>query len=158
MSHRCLRACGCYARSVIGILIRPGQRWNLYRQATNGGGEIIPLKTIVSLGAASPRRGDKLRQVAVGIAVGGEQHNLRPALQPEPGANQQLEFVFLGRDMRTHHAGERTFIGNRQRRVTKCGGPRDQLLRMRCAAQKAEIAHAMQLGIIGKNGGHQVNL
>ena len=90
--------------------------------------------------------------------MGRQQHDLRPALKTKLGADQQFQLVFSGGDMRTYYTGEGALIGDRQRRVTKRCRARDQLLRMRSAAQKAEIADAMQLGIVGKNSGHHESL
>ena len=54
--------------------------------------------------------------------------------------------------MRTHHAGQRSFIGERQRRVAQRMCARYQFFRVRGTAEEAEVAAAMQLGIGGEHG------
>ncbi len=61
--------------------------------------------------------------------------------------------MVTGSDVGTDDAGDRTFIGQRQRPVTELASAFDQLLRMRRPAQEAEVGDAMQLGVSGQ-GGH----
>jgi len=49
--------------------------------------------------------------------------------------------------MRTHHAGHRTFIGKRQGLIAQLRSTSEQLLRVRSAREKAEIAAAVKFGI-----------
>ena len=61
-----------------------------------------------------------------------------------------MQAVLLGFHMRTHDAGERAFVGNRQCRVAERCGTLDQFFAVRSAAQKTEVRYAVQLGIAGK--------
>ena len=51
------------------------------------------------------------------------------------------------RDVRAHDAGDRAFVGDRERRVAERARALDEFLRVRGAAQEAEIAEAVQLGV-----------
>ena len=51
------------------------------------------------------------------------------------------------REIRAHRAGERAFVGQRERRVTLASRTLDQLLRMRRAPQERKIRQAVKLGI-----------
>ena len=55
--------------------------------------------------------------------------------------------IFFDRRVRAHHAGERTFVGDGERRVAERLGLRDQFLGVRGAAQEAEVAEAVQLRV-----------
>ncbi len=68
------------------LLVRSEQ----HEAAGDAGVEIVPPDAIASLWAPAPRRGDELRQVAVRLAVGCEQHQLRPVREPELGADDEL--------------------------------------------------------------------
>ena len=59
----------------------------------------------------------------------------------------QLQTAFLRREMRAHAAGERTLVGQRERSIAERVGALDELLRMRGAAQEAEVGNAMQFGV-----------
>ncbi len=56
----------------------------------------------------------------------------------------------LGLDVRPHHPGKRTFVGNRQAGIAKLVRPLDQLLGVRSTAQKAEVGNAMQFSVVGQ--------
>ena len=53
------------------------------------------------------------------------------------------------RRVRAHHARERALVGDRERGVAQLPRLHDQLLRMRGAAQEAEVAQAVELGVRG---------
>ncbi len=55
--------------------------------------------------------------------------------------------MLLGGDVRAHHARERAFIGECERPVAQALGLGDELLGLRSAAQKREIAQGMQFGV-----------
>jgi hypothetical protein len=50
--------------------------------------------------------------------------------------------------MRAHHTGQRTLVGQGQRRIALRRRLPDQFVRMRGAAQEAEVGQAVQLGVI----------
>jgi len=54
-----------------------------------------------------------------------------------------------------HDAGQRAFVGDRQRTVALALGTCEQFLGDRRAALEAEGRQAMQLGVIGQGGAHE---
>ena len=104
--------------------------------------------------AAAPTAGDEFGQIAVALALGGEQHQLRAVGKADFAAEDQRQAAFLGCGMRAHHARERAFVGEGERTVAELMRPGDEFLRVRSAAQKAEIRQAMQLRVGGQNGIH----
>ena len=56
--------------------------------------------------------------------------------------------------MRAHHAGERVAVGDADPGKPERGGARDQLLRMRRAAQEREIRRRRQLGVAAREADH----
>ena len=66
-------------------------------------------------------------------------------------ADDKVDLLRLRLDVRSHHAGERALVGNRQGAVAQRSGPLDQLLGMRGAGQEAEVAAAVKLGV-GREG------
>ena len=108
----------------------------------------IPAKS--SCLAPAPRCGDELRQVAVRLAVGCEQHQLRPLRDPELGADDELDAVLLRGDVGAHHARKRAFIGDGERSVAQLRRARGKLLRVRGAAQEGEVGQAMEFCVGGK--------
>ena len=57
--------------------------------------------------------------------------------------------MLLGGHVSAHDAGERALIGERERAVAEALGLFDQLLGLRSAAQKGEIAQGVQFGVHG---------
>ena len=101
----------------------------------------------MALGRAAPRASDQPGERAVARAVGGERHELERIDAAELRADDERQLALLGRDVRAHHARERALIGERQRSIVEVLGLRDELLGVRGAAQKREIAQCMQLGV-----------
>ena len=121
------------------------------------------VRQVSPLGRAAPRHRDPLRQVAVAAACLRQQHQPRarrrvgPALDGRVGelhlgADDQVQPQALGLGVRAHHAGQRTLVGERQRTVTQRLRARDQFLGVRGAAEEAEVAAAVQLGVGGEHG------
>jgi hypothetical protein len=102
-----------------------------------------------------PRRGDELAQVAPAVGV-VRQRDEPETVEAEFAAQDQFERVargqiqFLESPIRTHHAGHRAFIGDRERAVAELMSPSDQLARMRGPALEAEIREAVQFGVLGQ--------
>jgi hypothetical protein len=104
-----------------------------------------PVAAFFSLPA--PAR-DEPRQASVTGAMARDDHQAQPALEREFRTDEQLDAVnFLRGRVCAHHAGQRALIGYGQRGVSQLPGLRDQFLCMRSAAQKREIADAMELGV-----------
>ena len=112
-------------------------------------------EVVVAFAGAAAAKRDQGGEIAVAVAVLRKHDELRAIGEPEFAADQQLEADLLGCDVGTHDAGERALIGDRQRGVAEFGGAHDQFLRVRGAAQEAEVGNAMQFGVAGQFGGHE---
>ena len=74
--------------------------------------------------------------------------------RPRDDAKRAERLAVLARvDMGAHHAGERIAVGDADPGKPERGGARDQLLRMRRAAQEREIRRRRQLGVAAARGG-----
>ena len=132
------------------------ERWNPKRETRiDGTLQIIHPQRISTLRAAPPAEGDELAELAVGMAVGRQQHHMDALGKVELGADDELDaglatpFAFrvagFGGDMRPHHAGHGTFIGDGDGGVTELPSPFHQFLRVRGATQEREVRHGVQL-------------
>ena len=111
--------------------------------------EIRALERIAAFGAGAARSADQTAQCAIARPVGGQRHEFELIDTVELRADDQRQFVLLGSDMGAHHARERAFIGECERPIAQALGLGDQLLGLRSAAQKREIAQGMQFGVHG---------
>ena len=109
--------------------------------------EVAQPQRVLALGAAPARQRDQTRELGVGAPVGRQQHQQQFALEAELGADDQLQAVLARRHVGLDHAGQRAFVGDRERAVALPCGLGDQLLGVRGAAQEAEIADAVQFGV-----------
>ena len=103
--------------------------------------------TVFTFGAAPARHADKAGELAVGRAVGHQRQQAYAFFQPQLAADNEFKAGFLRRHVGLHHARQRAFIGNSQRRVAEPGGARHQLVRVGRAAQEAVTAQAMEFGV-----------
>ncbi len=151
-----LQRAGQQQRDVVG---QPGQGGRMRHAAFDVG----RVRQVSALSRAAPRHRDPLRQVAVAAAGLRQQHQPRArrgiglaldgrVRELHLGADDQVQPHALGLGMRAHHAGQRTFVGERQRAVAQRMGALHQLFGMRGAAQEAEVAAAVQLGVGGEHG------
>src|SRR5437667_191424 len=76
-------------------------------------------QTIAALRGTAAAGGDQRREPAVALAIGGEQQETRAVLETELAADNQRQLAFLRLHMCTHDAGERTLVGDRERRVAQ---------------------------------------
>ena len=89
-------------------------------------------------------------ETAIGGAVGRQAEQARRVGEIETGTDDEFEIDLLRRHVRSHDTGERVAIGDRERRQTERLGLRDQLMRMRAAAQEGEIGRHLQLRVGGR--------
>ena len=111
-----------------------------------------PVSTFFAAGTGD---GDQFGQVAVAFAVLGQQHQRQRRFairvrQVEMGADNQRQRRFFRFRVGTHHAGQRTLIGQRQRRIAEPDGALHQLFGVRGTLQESKIRQAKQLGVIGQ--------
>jgi hypothetical protein len=99
----------------------------------------MPMQGITALLRSSPGQRDQRREVAVALAIFGQENQFQTIEGRHFAANDQLQSGLFCCLMRPHNAGQRALVGQRQRRVTLGHGLLDQLVRMRGAAQEAEI-------------------
>ena len=105
------------------------------------------------LGRPPLAQGEKAREPAVGGPVGGEAQQPGAVREVEPGADEQADAGRLGRLVRPDHAGQAVAVGDRGRAVAERSSGGNQLLRMRGAAEEAEVAGDLKLDVAG--GGHR---
>jgi hypothetical protein len=125
------------------LLVRQQHRQHARAQALN----ILPGQPITTLVSRPPAAADQLAQIAVAVAVGGQQHQPRAVVQAQLGADDERQAVLPGRPVRAHHAAQAAFVGDGERRVAERGGARHQLLGMGGAAH---------VGMIGNTGQFRV--
>ena len=116
--------------------------------------QIIAREVVVALAGTPAAERDQRGEVAVAVAVLRKDDEFGAISEPEFAADKQFESNLLGGYVGAHDAGERAFVGDCQRAVAEFGGAHDQFLRVRGAAQEAEVAYAVKFGVIGEGGGH----
>ena len=102
--------------------------------------EVGGLQRVTALGCGAPRLADQAAQGAVAGARGRERDELQAVGEAQLAADQQCEAVFFRGDMGADDAGERAFVSQRERLVAEPRGLRNELLRLRGAAQERETA------------------
>jgi hypothetical protein len=93
-------------------------------------------------------KGKERRQPAIGGAILGIGEEAGAVAQIEAHADDEADANVLGRLMRADKAGDAVAVGNGDRLETKQSRLPDQLVGMRPAVQKREIAGRLQLGVI----------
>ena len=104
---------------------------------------------VAALGRCAPTPGDEAAELPVAAPVGGQQHQRQAACESELRTDDQARASPLERSMGAHHARHRTLVGDGKRVITERIGTLGELLRLRGAAQEAETAEAVQLGVSG---------
>ena len=166
--HACLQrlrlGLGLCLRRGLGLYQLRGGRLGAEQGQATGQAiiQVGPVQRIAALAAASPTGGDQPGKAGIAGAVGGQQHQFgwchgairHAVLQQHFAANEQWQPGRLGCDMRSHHTGERTLIGDGQCGIAQFERPLHQFFRMRSATQKTEIRQTVQLGIGRQSGIH----
>ena len=99
-------------------------------------------------------QGEQAGEAGIGRLVLRETQQADSVLQIQPGADQQLDPGPFGRAVGPDDPGQRVAVGHADRAVTQFRRPHDQFLRVRAAAQEAEIRRRLQFGISeGRDGG-----
>jgi hypothetical protein len=106
-------------------------------------GKIGARQAIAALHCAAPAARDQRRQITVAFPIGRQQDQSQAVVEAKLAADDELQCAFFRFDVRPNDAGERAFVGDRQRRVAFLPGARNQLFRMRGAAQEAEVGNAV---------------
>src|SRR5581483_10256169 len=90
---------------------------------------------------------DEAAQVSITAPVDGQRDETQSTLQAELRADDELQRLAFGGHVSSHHTGDGTFVGDRERCITKHVSLLDQLLWMRSAAKKSKVRNAVQLRI-----------
>ena len=140
---------------VRGVGPRPGsERGNRRKDDGNqaGGkfGNVLQVDLAFALGCTQAAAGDQARETAVRRAVGSEQHERRSVDGRDLGADQQVEVVPFGGEVRADDAGERVAVGDRQGGVAELCGVFDEFFGMRGAAEEREVGEAVEFGVAGR--------
>ena len=109
--------------------------------------EISARQSICALVCRETRASDQRADFCIGGLRRREQHDVQIVERAELRADDQFQTPLLGGVVRSHDAGHRAFVRQRERRIAESRGLRDQLARMRRSAQEREVAEAMQLRI-----------
>lgn len=128
--------------------------------------KIVHRQAVTAFLAAAAAQGDEPAELGIAFAVHGQQYQAAAGrvaicMERELGSDEQLQgralltlqLVLL---VRPHHAGDRTFVGDRDGRIAELRGPRHQFAGVRGAGQEAEVGAAMQFGIGRQPGLRQV--
>ena len=81
--------------------------------------ELGTCERVLPLAGRAPAAGDEAAQPSVAAPVDGERDQLEPADQAKLRADDELQAPVLGRHVRTHHAGDRALVGDRERRIAE---------------------------------------
>ena len=117
-------------------------------------GDIGERKVALAFLRAATASGQQPRELAIGVAVGSQQHHASRIARGNLRTNQQLQPALLGRRVGPHHAGQAVAIGNGERLVAKLGRAGDQFVGMRRPFEKRKIREAVQFGVT-KPGMHR---
>ncbi len=104
------------------------------------GDDVRVIEVAFALWGTTLAEGQQRCQPAIGGAVLGKREEAHAVAQIEPHADDQANTGLFRRLVRTDDAGDAVAVGDGDRRETERGGLFDQLVRMRAAAQKREIA------------------
>ncbi len=103
----------------------------------------------------APER-DQSRKPPVSATVGGIGEQAGAILKIEPHADDKPDARFTGRGMGADHARQSVAVGHRDRLMPQRRRLGRQLIRMRAAAQKTEIAGDLKLSV-GSGHDHHAN-
>ena len=130
-----------------------GGTWRPQQQTMAGLDEladIVAAQPVPPFRGGATTAGDEAAELTVAAAIGGEHDQRHPADETELRADDQPRGLALERRMRAHHARHRALVGDRERGVAERDRALGEFLRLRSAAQEAEAAEAVQLGISGR--------
>ena len=153
--HREMRALAEHAAqpsAFLGIRLHAGapQREQPEFGIGQQGFHVIARQQVTTLRCRTTRVGDQPAQLRIAGGVFDQQHELQAAGQDELAADDQLQSRGARRLQSAHDAGQRTFVGDRQRLVAATPCAFEQLLRARGAAQEREIRKAVQFRVGGQ--------
>ena len=116
-------------------------------------GHVVQVQHAPALGRATLTECEQAAEAAVGGTVPGIAEERGSGFGVEPRAGQQPQAGRLCSGMGAHRAGEGVAVGDADGGEAEFSRPRHQLVRVGGAAQEAEVAHRLQLGVGGMPGG-----
>jgi hypothetical protein len=126
------------------------------QQAVRGSGDapgqVLPGEVVAALARGAAAARDQRADLAVAAPRRGQRHELQAVIEGELAADDQPGARFLRAHVGAHHAGHGALVGECQRAIAECCRAFDQLAGMRGAAQEAEVAQRMQLGVVRDAG------
>ena len=107
--------------------------------------EIGPGQAAAALAAPRLAQAEQAAEPAIGGAVGRIDEHRQRVVEVEPAADDEAHARHLRRLMCPHHPGERTVIGDAERRDAEQSRSGKKLLRARCPAQEGEVRRDLKL-------------
>ena len=104
-------------------------------------------QVVFAFRAAAAAGRDQPADVGVAVLAHRQQDELRSIGEPDFGADDELDAGVFRCFAGAHDAGQRAFVGDRERGVAECLRALEQFGRARCAALEREIGKAMQFGV-----------
>ncbi len=129
---------------LVGRLPRDQQ----HQAAVDRSGEIPAGQSVGALDAAPAAAGDERGEIAVALEVAGQQHQGGAVLERELRADDERQVERRGGDVGAHDAAQAALVGDGEGAIAEGMRRAHQLLGMRGAAQKGEVADGVQLGIL----------
>jgi len=105
---------------------------------------------VIALAGSAAAAGDQFAQPRVAGGGFHQQHAAQAAGQGELAADHQLHAAGARGLPGAHDAGQRAFVGDRQRFVAAVARAREQFLGAGRAAQEGEVGQAVQFGVGGQ--------
>ena len=138
-------------RALEGVIHRFGRlgRKSDENLAVGVGEQILAADPALAFGCPALAQRQQLRQASVGGAVGGKAQHAETVLEVEPAADHEPYPGMARHEMGAHDAGQAVAVGDRDGAVAEPGRGQGQLLRVRGAAQEAEITGDLKLDVIG---------
>ena len=130
-----------------GLLVRAIRRQCDQHLALGVRHHVVSMEHAAALRRAPLAEGEQAAEAAVGGAVAGIAEEREPAGEIEPRTCEQPQAGRLRCDMGAHRAGEGVAVGDADGGESQRRRPPHQLVGVRGAAQEAEVAHRLQLGV-----------
>src|SRR5690606_19205652 len=107
---------------------------------------------------ATPSINDQLAQALVSGLVLGQQDQPGAGLYPHFAADNQGDVMRLGGLPGADYAGQGALVGNGQRLIAVLSGTGKELVGAGGAPMEAEVAQAMQFGVVGCHANHPCSI
>ena len=130
-----------------GLLVQALRRQRDQHLTLGVSHHVVEMEHAAALGRAPLAEGEQAAEAAVGGAVARIAEEREPAGEIEPRTDQEPQTGRLRCDVGAYRAGEGVAVGDADGSKPEFRCPRHQLVRVGGAAQEAEVAHRLQLGV-----------